>query len=226
MRSGCSGVGLACVAIAATALGPSTAHGEPRASDPAAKANTDTTYGRVDGDLGVVLGAGVSLGPRAPRAALDLRVRYLDTVGLFFQYEDGPLVGASSEPRRVLATGVELRPLFIGRWLTGRESSDGRVDLLVDSIGLELGASFPQPIGAPFPARPGMQAGLGVELPVLARATGPWIAFHGGVRWSDAAMSGQPLSGPSDRALFLSITLAWHQLFLAHAVDAGDRPPR
>ena len=65
-----------------------------------------------------------------------------------------------------------------------------------------------------------------VELPVLASATGPWIGLHGGVRWSDAAMSGEPLVGPSDRALFLSITLAWHQLFLAHAVDAGDRAPR
>lgn len=225
MRSGCSALARIACAVS-VALTANAARGEPRGVEPAPKANTDTSYGRLDGDLAVVLGAGLSIGPRAPRAALDLRLRYLDTVGIFVQYEDAPLVGAISDPRRVFATGVELRPLFIGRWLTGRESSNGRIDLAVDSIGLELGASFSQPTGASFPARPGVQAGLGIELPVLASATGPWIGLHGGVRWSDAAMSGEPLAGPSDRALFLNITLAWHQLFLAHAVDAGDRAPR
>jgi hypothetical protein len=226
MRSGCSVRSAGSFACGVSfALVTTLAHGDPRPAPPPGAA-TDASYGRIDGDLAAVFGAGVSIGPRAPRAALDVRFRYLDSVGIFFQYEDAPIVGASSDPRRVFATGVELRPLFIGRWLTGRESSTGRLDLLVDSVGLELGAVFSQPIGATFPARPGVQAGIGVELPLLASASGPWIGVHGGVRFSDAAMSGEPLTGPSDRALFLSITLAWHQLFLAHAVDAGDRAPR
>ena len=77
---------------------------------------TDASDGRIDGDLAVAVGAGATFGPRDPRAALDLRFRYLWTVGAFATYEDGPLVGAAAEPRRVFATGLELRPLFIARW--------------------------------------------------------------------------------------------------------------
>lgn len=210
----------ATVASSAIAKEPS------RADLSAAVGRTDTTYGRIEGDVGFVVGAGVAVGPRAPRTALDLRFRYLDTIGVFVDYEDATLIGTPSEPRRVLSTGAELRPLFLGRWLTGRESGTGRLDLAVDSIGLELGAFFAQPIGASFGARPGIQAGVGIELPLFARASGPWIGLHGGVRWSDSAISGATVAGPSDRALYLAITLAWHQLFFAHAVDVGDRAPR
>jgi hypothetical protein len=153
-------------------------------------------------------------------------LRYLDVVGAFFQYEDAPLIGASSEPRRVMATGLEVRPLFLARWLAGYESSSDRFDLFVDSFGLELGAYFPQPVGASFAARPGLQAGIGLELPIFANASGPWIGLHSGVRWSDSVLGGDTVAGPSDRSLYLAITLAWHQLFLSHAVDAGDRAPR
>jgi len=96
------------------------------------------------------------------------------------------------------------------------------VDLALDSFGLELGAIFAQPIGGSFAERPGMQAGLGLELPVFARASGLWIGLHGGVRWSDAALGEGTVRGPVDRAGYLSITLAWHQFFGAHAVDFGD----
>ena len=72
-------------------------------------------------------------------------------------------------------------------------------------------------------SRPGLQAGLGVELPFFATASGPFVGLHGGVRWSDAALSGGPLEGPSDRALYLTISAGWQQLFGGHVVDLGDR---
>lgn len=183
----------------------------------------DTTYGRVDGDLSVVLGLGATVAPRGPRTAADLRFRYLDTVGIFADYEDGALVKSGSEPRRVFAAGLELRPLFLGRWLRGLELESARIDLLIDSIGLELGAAFAQPEGSPFGSRPGLQAGLGLEIPVLAQASGPWLGVHGGVRWSDSAVSGGTVEGPDDRAAFLTLTVAWHQFFGGHVVDIGDR---
>src|SRR5215470_4548251 len=67
----------------------------------------DTTYGRIDGDLSVVAGVGVAVGPRSPRAAADLRFRYIETAGIFATYEDGKAFGDSADPVRVLAGGIE-----------------------------------------------------------------------------------------------------------------------
>lgn len=220
MRWACSVAVVVAFPAAARAADP------PRSEESIPRAKTDTSYGRIEGDLSVVVGLGASFGPRAPRAAGDLRLRYLDTAGLFVNYEDGPLLGGDSDPRRVIATGIELRPLFIGRWLTGRETARARFDLLLDSFGLELGAAFIQPSAGSFTSRPALQAGLGLEIPVLASARGPWIGLHGGARWNDSALRGDAIDSPSDRALFGAVTLAWHEFFLAHAVDAGDRAPR
>jgi hypothetical protein len=201
-------------------LAASSASADPPSTTP------DATYGRIDGDVALVGGVGASFGPTAPRLALDVRLRYLDTVGVFVDYEDAPALGSTADPRRIFSTGLELRPLFLARWLQVGELHRGRLDLLVDSLGVDLGAVFQQAAGTSFGQRPGVQFGLGVELPILPRATGPWIGLHGGVRWSDSALIGDAITGPGDRALFLAVTLSWHQLFLTHAVDAGDRPPR
>jgi hypothetical protein len=189
-------------------------------------AKPDSTYGRLDGDVALVAGAGLAVGPRSPRATAEIRVRYLETAGLFFTYEDGKALGGGSEPIRVLSGGLELRPLFMGRWLTGRESGKARLDLMVDSLAIELGGFFEQPIGGSLGQRPGFQAGLGLEIPILAAASGPWIGLHGGLRWSDGTLGGDPIVGPADRAAFLSITVAWHQIVGTHVVDVGDRSLR
>ena len=185
----------------------------------------DPTYGRIDGDMSVVVGLGATVAPRGPRASSDLRLRYLDTAGVYATFEDATLLGSGSEPRRVVAFGIELRPLFLARWLNGKELGSPRVDLAIDSIGLEIGPYFSQPEGAAFASKPGLQVGFGLELPILPRASGLWFGIHGGVRWSDSALSGAALEGPSDRATFLSLTVAWHQFFGAHAVDVGDKAP-
>ena len=186
----------------------------------------DTAYGRIDGDLSASLGAGAAFGPRGPRGALDLRLRYLWTAGIFVTYEDGPLFGSSAEPRRALAGGLELRPLFLAFWLQGKDLGNAYWDLTLDSLGLEIGAVFMQPVGTSFASRRGLQAGLGLQLPILPRATGPAIGVHAGGRWSEAALGGRDLDGPSDRAFYLLVTLGWQQVFGAHIVDLGDRAPR
>ncbi|MDB5214423.1 MAG: hypothetical protein JWO86_2350 [Myxococcaceae bacterium] len=186
----------------------------------------DTSDGRIDGDVSASAGIGATFGPRGPRAAADLRLRYLWTAGVFATYEDGPLFGSSSEPRRAFATGLELRPLFLVRWLQGLETGNAYVDMTIDSFGLELGAVFAQPEGRPFGSKPGLQAGIGVQIPVLPNASGPLIGLHGGARWSDSALGGRTIEGPSDRALYLLVTVAWQQVFGAHIVDLGDRAPR
>src|SRR3712207_9011052 len=49
--------------------------------------------------LAVSAGLGATVAPRGPRATADLRLRYLDTAGVFATYEDAGLFGASAEPR-------------------------------------------------------------------------------------------------------------------------------
>ena len=175
----------------------------------------DGAHGRVDGDMAVEIGAGGDFGPRAPRAVFDLRFRYLSMAGVFGAYEW----------ERALATGIELRPLFLAKWFTGRYSGNAYLDLALDSIGLELGAAFLQPNGRHLESKPGLQVGLGFEIPVFPNATGPFVALHGGVRWSEQALSAGPLVTPDDRSLFLNVVVAWQQVFGARVVDMGDRAP-
>jgi len=189
----------------------------------ASAADEDPSRGRVDGDVSVAVGAGIAVASSGARAGADLRARYLETAGVFATYEDGAVIGAKVDPVRVVAAGLEVRPLFLFRWLKGFETSRARFDLAVDSMGLELGAVFSQPAGAAFASVAGLQAGAGVELPMLPSATGPWIELHGGVRWSDDALGSGEVHGPVDRSAYLVVTLAWHQVFTVHVVDVGDR---
>jgi hypothetical protein len=196
-----------------------------RADESVARANLDTTYGRVDGDLGVSIGAGATFGPSAPRAAADVRFRYLDTAGLFGFYEDG-LSATSSDPRRLFGLGFEVRPLFLGRWLVGSEIGVSWLDLFIDSLGLELGTFFEEPIDGALESRPGVQVSLGLEVPLMGRASGLFIGLHGGGRFTHAALEGENSDSPEGRSGFLTITLEYHQIFAAHLVDARDTAPR
>lgn len=215
MRSG-SDLGLLAVIAAAIALWPRSA---------SADGIVDPSYGRVEGDVVVVLGMGAVVAPRGLRAAAEVRLRYLETAGLYATYEDANPLASASEPRRLLATGLEVRPLFLFRWLKGHEGDRPWLDLALDSIGLELGAIFEQPAGADFASQRGIEVGLGVELPLGVRASGLWIRVRGGLRWSETALAAGVVDGANDQQAILSVTLAWHQIVQAHLVDVGDRAP-
>jgi len=208
-----------CVAVFAGVLALATSAARVEA------AGADASHGRIEGDLAVVTGLGAVVSPRGPRMAADLRLRYLWSAGLFVTYEDGPLVGSSAEPRRALATGLEVRPLFLARWARGLEIGSPYPDLIIDSFAIELGAVFLQPRGESFGSKPGLQAGLGLEVPFFPRASGLWIGFHGGLRWSDAALAGTGADTASDRGGYLLVSLSWQQVFGAHVVDLNDRAP-
>lgn len=179
----------------------------------------DTTYGRIEGDLGLSLGLGTTISPRGASGAVDFRARYLDTAGIFATYEDG--FGGDANPTRVLAMGFELRPIFLSRWLTQSEFGIPHLDLLLDSFALELGVAVLQPKMGDFADRVALQAGIGIEIPILPRANGPWIGFHAGARFSDRGL-GREIQTPVEQAAFLTITLGWHQIVRVGAVDVGD----
>jgi hypothetical protein len=211
------GAGVACVVAATLLSAPAAALAEPA---------SDATQGRIQGDVTVSGALGAAVVPRGPRAEADVRLRYLESAGVFVAYEEARWVGSGAIPRRVLSTGVELRPLFLFRWLKDRESSVALLDLTLDSLGLELGAAFQPSGGDGLSSRPGLQAGLGVEVPISGAATGLWVGLHGGLRWSDTALSSGATATAADRAGYLTVTLAWHQSINAHIVDAGDQAPR
>src|SRR5271165_4307241 len=129
----------------ALALASAVAASLVRAGDARADGSAaDSSYGRVDGDVALVGGAGAVATGRGVRAEVELRLRYLESAGVYVTYEDAVAVGSAADPQRVLCTGLELRPLFLLRWLRGNETQRARLDLALDSIGLEMGATFHQ----------------------------------------------------------------------------------
>ena len=186
----------------------------------------DAVEGRVSGDVCLVAGAGASVASRGARAEGELRLRYLETAGMFAAYEDAVASRSSSEPHRVLSGGFEFRPLFLYRWLRGFETRHGYADLTIDSLGLELGAFLSAPSGAPTVFSPGFQLGLGIEVPLVPTATGLWLGVHGGIRWGDRALAVGSTRDPDDRSAYLTLTAAWHQVLRTHIVDVTDEAPR
>lgn len=222
MRSGSD----RCLRVASAAAGVGAVVCCAWAIDARAEGAVEPSYGRIQGDVTLVVGAGGAVASGGPRAEGELRARYLETAGVFGTYEDGPIVGSMSAPRRVVAAGFELHPLFLYRWLQGHETHRARLDLAIDSLGLELGLVWQQPQGGSFSSSPGFEVGLGLEVPLLLDATGLWLAFHGGVRWSDESLGSGLVETADQREAYVSITLAWHQVVAAHLVDVGDGAPR
>jgi hypothetical protein len=220
--------GLITFAALAVATGTASADETPsarvRADLPARLADPDTADGRFEGDLGLVVGAGATTRGEHPLGVLDIRARYLDTAGVYLTYEEG--FGANAGPYdRLLGVGIEMRPLFLARWVTGKDLGLTWPDLVIDSLGLELGTFFDQPLGGPFTSRPGFQASVALELPLLARVTGPWIGLRAGGRWGDDVLQAGTVVVPAVAEGFFTATLAWHQLFRTHVVDLHDDAP-
>lgn len=174
-----------------------------------AYADVDAAYGRLDGDVAVAASAGVAVssseGEAVTRFDGDLRLRYLQTAGLFGTVEAGE--------GSVLATGIELRPLFVSRWALGRELGYPRLDLLIDSLAIEVGVAFLHP-----GSERALQAGFGLELPFFTTASGPMLGVHAGLRWTDEA-----LAGGAGGTGFIALTLGWQQIFTGHVVDYEER---
>ena len=142
--------------------------------------------------------------------------------GVFATFEEGEAFSGATEPKRVVAAGLDVRPLFYLRWLRGMETDLARWDLFVDSLGVELGPALVQTENADIAA---LQVGLTAAVPLFASAQGLWLDLSGGLRWSQRAMATAAVIDVADRSAYLSATLSWHQIVLAHVVDWGDRAP-
>jgi hypothetical protein len=122
----------------------------------------DGAYGRLDGDLmlGVGAGGGVALDGGAPvgAATVEVRARYLDVAGLVLGFEGRP------EERSQVLIAADLRPLFLARFFLGLAFRERYWDVLLDSLGVDLGVAL-----TPLDRRLGvaLAVGVGVDVPLV-----------------------------------------------------------
>jgi len=202
-----TGFALAAATAALTATAPARAEG-------------DGVYGRLDGDLELRAEAGAGFASGGPALAAGAAALYLNTAGVYAHYTDA-LGSHGADVTRSIAAGLILQPFFLARYGSDFEHGPARLDLLVDSFGLEIGSFWAAPRGFGLRAAPGLELAATLAVPLLARASGPFLAFRGALRLrqDDAA-------GAVDRAGLLSLTLSFHQVIPIHLVDAGDRTAR
>lgn len=198
------------LAVALLAAGPARAGGD------------DGLYGRFDGDLELRAHAGAAFAAGGPALAASMAAVYLSSAGVYVHYTDAL---GSDAPRvtRSLAGGVHLQPFFLARYAFDVERGPAFLDLLVDSLALEMGAFWSAPRQSPWDDHPGLEVALDVALPLFPRASGPFIGVRGALRWRPTDFVAGASGDAIDRGAVLSITLGWHQVVLTHLVDAGDR---
>jgi hypothetical protein len=162
----------------------------------------DGVYGRLAGDLDVGIGAGSELDRHGARAALWLDAHYLSMLGAYVQYADAL---ADRGLVRNVSLGVEIRPAFVPRWSEDLEQGPGLLDLMLDSVGIGLGACFAQPRQGNLGSQTGLQATLGFGVPLMGAAWGPWLGVRGLLRWPETR--GDPTAAAIPTGL---LTLEWH----------------
>ena len=150
---------------------------------PALAQSGDGTYGRIRGDLALsveALGGVSSAGAWAPAGSVAVRARALDMVGLALGYDR-----AFGDGRYDFAhASVDFRPLFFARWAYDLERGPRWVDLMLDSLGLEVGVAWLRP-GASDGGGASFVLGGGVDLPLWVGERSLW-SFRIGARWLSA----------------------------------------
>ncbi len=177
---------------------------------------SDGVYGRFDGDLDFGLGVGARIDAAHAQFAMRATVHYFSMAGIYASYADG--FEADQGPRHLTSVGLDLRPAFVPRWSLGLEVGPQWLDLMVDSISLSLGAYWagpaeataPVPAGAPrkFGDLRGLETGLGMGVPLLGEAAGPWFDARGTLSFADHARGTQPTASAA-----LMLSLSWHALW-------------
>lgn len=200
---------------AAFALGALALASRARAAD------DDGAYGRFDGDVELGLGAGVGLAHGGPALVGSATAVYLATAGVYAHYADA-LGAASPRTARSIATGVVLRPLFLGRNANDLEQGPARLDLFVDSLALELGAVFRQPTGGAFQPTPGLELAVEAALPLLPEATGPHLALRAALRLEPDDLAHRAAGHVLETGGLVSLVFAWRSIVATHLVDARD----
>jgi hypothetical protein len=187
--------------------------------------DSDGAYGRLDGDVLFVGAAGV--GVEAGGAVLETHVglSYLSTAGPYVRYTEG---FGQDELRaaRSIGFGLELKPLFLGRYALDLEQGPAHLDLFADSFALLAGMFWSAPSDGEnegeLALEPGLELGIGLAVPLLPSGNGPYVGVQALARWPGEYLVGRSDADFLDRGAMLVFTLAWHQMFDAGVVDVRD----
>jgi hypothetical protein len=154
--------------------------GIERVRDPVrGRGRGDGVYGRFNGDVSLELGAGVeaAFDPGVVRPLLVGSFSIYQSVGLYSSFRQ-----AVMDPDAVLrlaSAGVHLSPLFLLRWSKAKETGHSFFDLTLDSLTLNAGLHVDQLRGEAFGDPLGAEVGLGLGIPLFARANGLWLRTRG-----------------------------------------------
>jgi hypothetical protein len=178
------------------------------------RSHADGAYGRIQGDVALQLEAGSGFDDRHPPLLGHVTARYLQTAGVYTTWILHPR--HASERPSTASFGLELRPLFLPRFLENRQAGPAVFDMLVDSLSLRLGTvtASKGPFSSPSP---GFESGLALGIPVTSRAEGPWLGTSAALRWPHHAIGGH-----GDPSLLWTITLGWQTFFRSGLVDLRD----
>jgi hypothetical protein len=184
----------ACLAASLVVPGPRDAEaGWPGETE------NDGVYGRFGGNTDLSLKLGGHMDTAGVSASLGVSAHYYSTVGLSLDYLEGL---SDEDDRRGLSAGAELRPLFLPRFLLGRQRGPAWFDLTLDSLSLGLGAYWSQNAEPERDGR-GLWLSAGFGLPLTGHASGPWMELRGLRRFPDPS-----LELDAHNAVF--VYLSWH----------------
>jgi hypothetical protein len=170
----------------------------PTATGRAEPADGDGIYRRLDGD--VILSAGVGGGFDTGLGAVyvaDLRARYLDSAGWVVSPEWRP------DGEGGVALAVDLRPIFLGKFLANRSLGRSWLDLTLDSLGFELG-TWLGPLNRDLGAA--LLTGAGVDFPLGGSGgRGVWLRLGGRYHHAFAADRAAPAGGREEALLMATL---------------------
>ena len=192
--------------------------GEARASD------SDGAYGRFDGDVTLAGGLGVSLAKHEVGGAFGARALFLSTAGPWLAYADG-FEQDGAKTLRSAAFGVSVAPLFPGRYASNLEQGPAFLDLMLDSVAIDLGAFFSESPKAGWAHDPGLDLGVSLSVPLGDNASGLFVDLRGSARWTASALGPGEHGDFLDRGASLTLMLAFHDVVATHLVDVFDRRP-
>jgi hypothetical protein len=164
---------------------------------------SDGVYGRLRGDTDASVKLGGLISHSHVSASFGASAHYYSLLGITGDYSES--LDGDAAQLRSFSVGTELRPLFLPRWLLGKEHGPAWLDLALDSVCVGFGAYFNR-AAAPYEHSRGVWMSLGLGIPVLGRASGPWLEVRELRRWPDHEMN----SPEPHNALLLYVS--WHEL--------------
>ncbi len=168
------------------------------------KPESDGVYGRFHGDTDLSLKLGGMIRDSQLAGSVGASAHYYSLLGITGDYSESLVADALHA--RSFSVGMELRPLFLPRWLLGLEQGPAWVDLTLDSACLGFGAYFSDAGTELDEGSRGAWVSLGFGIPVLGYVGGPWVELRALRRFPD------PDAFNADAHNALLVYLSWHHV--------------